>query len=244
MNRVRLLLEFDGTDFCGWQVQSQGRTVQGVVEEALRQMQGGAVRLHSSGRTDAGVHARGMVAHFDPLRELPLAAYREGLNPMLPADVAVLDASFPDPDFHARFSARGKWYRYSLLQSDRRHPLLSRFSWQVRHPLDLDAMRQGAALFVGEHDFSAFRGTGCAARTTTRRIDRFDLVEEGNTLHWDVKGSGFLKNMIRIMIGTLVEVGFGRRQPEEILSLLASGDRCLSGRTAPPQGLCLQEVYY
>ncbi|ORJ59509.1 tRNA pseudouridine(38-40) synthase TruA [Geothermobacter hydrogeniphilus] len=242
--RIRLLLEYDGTDFCGWQVQARGRTVQGTVEEALRQILGEEVRLHSSGRTDAGVHARGMVAHFDPPRELPLRAWREGLNALLPDDLAVREAAEVAADFHARFSARGKWYRYSLLPSPCRRPLLGRTSWQIRSELDLPAMVTAAADFVGEHDFSAFRAAGCAARTTVRRIDSIDLVREGELLHWDIRGSGFLKNMIRIMLGTLVEIGLGNRPTTDVRELLAGCERSRAGRTAPPQGLCLQEVYY
>jgi len=244
VTRIRLLLEYDGTDFCGWQVQARGRSVQGTVEEALRQILSENVRLHSSGRTDAGVHARGMVAHFDPPRDLPLRAWREGLNALLPDDLAVVDAAEVAADFHARFSAQGKWYRYTLLQSAVRRPLLSRTSWQIRRPLDLPSMLRAAADYVGEHDFSAFRAAGCAARTTIRRIDSIDLVEDGELLHWDIRGSGFLKNMIRIMLGTLVEIGLGNRPVTDVGELLVCGDRHRSGRTAPPQGLCLREVFY
>jgi len=244
MKRVRLVLEYDGTDFCGWQVQATGRSVQGVVEDGLVSLFGSPVRLHSSGRTDAGVHARGMVAHFDPPRALPMRAYSEGLNALLPDDVAVIEASEVEDSFHARFSARGKWYRYSLLQTRQRHPLASRFSWQIRHRLDIETMRLAADGFVGEHDFAAFRASGCAARTTVRRIDAVELKLDGDLVHLDFRGSGFLKNMIRIMVGTLVEIGTGCRPAADVNRLLCCGNRCQAGRTAPPQGLCLREVFY
>lgn len=241
---IRLTLEYDGTAYAGWQLQPNGLSVQEVVEGALARVLGEKVRLTSSGRTDAGVHARGMVAHFETQKVLPLAAYREGVNRHLPHDIAVKEAQEAPAGFHARFSARGKWYRYQISASSARSPLLARFSWHVRGELDLAAMREAATFFAGRHDFAAFRGAGCEARTTEREIFSVEVEQEGELLAIDVKGEGFLRNMVRVMVGTLVEVGLGRRSPSDIPHLLREGSRPLAGRTAPPQGLCLMEVWY
>jgi tRNA pseudouridine38-40 synthase len=242
--RIRLILEYDGTAYAGWQIQPNGLSVQAVVETALAQLTGEFARLHSSGRTDAGVHARGMVAHFTSGRELPLSAFREGLNRLLPADIAVRVATRVADDFHARFDATGKWYRYTLQTGAVRSPLQARTAWHVRGRLDLEAMRRAAAAFVGRHDFSAFRGAGCESQTSEREIFALEIAEAGELIHLDVKGEGFLRNMVRAMVGTLVEIGLGRRPVEDVAARLVDGRRVLCGRTAPPQGLCLMEVWY
>jgi tRNA pseudouridine38-40 synthase len=244
MPLIRLTLEYEGTAYAGWQLQPNGLSVQEVVESALAQVVGEKVRLISSGRTDAGVHARGMVAHFEVGRDLPMSAYREGVNRFLPPDIAVKDAQEAPPGFHARFSARGKWYRYLISTSPVRSPLVARYSWHVRGSLDLSAMQGAAAHFRGLHDFAAFRGAGCEARTTVREIFSVDVAREEELLAIDVRGGGFLRNMVRVMVGTLVEIGLGRRPPADVPLLLQEGSRPLAGRTAPPQGLCLMEVWY
>lgn len=242
--KIRLVLEYDGSDFHGWQYQSNGRSVQQVVEEALLALLGEEVRLHGSGRTDAGVHARGMVAHFATTRSLPLAAYREGLNCHLPTDVAVREAAVVDERFHARYTARGKWYRYRLCPGAMRSPLHRRDCWQVRSPLDLAAMERAARAFIGRHDFSRFRTSGCDAVTTVREIFSVEIVQDDELVIIDVRGGGFLRNMVRIMVGTLVEIGRGKRPETDVAALLDGCDGLRAGATAPPQGLCLMEVYY
>lgn len=242
--RVRLVLEYDGTAYAGWQIQSNGRTVQAVVEEALTRLTGEFLRLHPSGRTDAGVHARGMVAHFTIVRELPMAAFLQGLNRLLPMDISVREATRVADDFHARYDSTGKWYRYVLQTGPMRSALMARTSWHVRGSLDLDLMRLAAADFVGHHDFSAFRAAGCEARTTEREIYSLEISTAGELVYLDIKGKGFLRNMVRVMVGTLVEIGLGKRPVEDVRARLADGSRELSGRTAPAQGLCLMEVWY
>lgn len=242
--RVRLILEYDGTAYAGWQIQPNGPSIQAVVEAALERLTGEFVRLHSSGRTDAGVHARAMVVHFTVSRALPLSAFCQGLNRLLPVDIAVRDAARVSDDFHARFDATGKWYRYTLQRGLVRSPLQARTSWHVRGTLDLDAMRLGAAAFVGRHDFKAFRSSGCDSQTTERQIFSLEISPAAELVHIDVTGDGFLRNMVRVMVGTLVEVGLGKRPYTEIAARLSDGQRARSGRTAPPQGLCLMEVWY
>jgi tRNA pseudouridine38-40 synthase len=241
---IRLVLEYEGTAYAGWQRQANGTSIQEVVETALAQVLREEVRLHSSGRTDAGVHARGMIAHFSTTRRLPVSAYCAGVNRFLPGDIAILEATEETRDFHSRFSARGKWYRYLIQQGPVRAPLNARFSWHLRKPLDLSAMREAAALFIGLHDFVAFRGAGCNARTTEREIFSVDISSDGNLLVFDIRGKGFLRHMVRIMVGTLVEVGLGLRPVHDISRLLQRGCRESAGRTAPPQGLCLMQVWY
>ncbi|HJV36081.1 tRNA pseudouridine(38-40) synthase TruA [Geomonas sp.] len=244
MRNIKLIIEYDGTAYAGWQVQPNGLSIQEVVEGALERMLGEPARLRSSGRTDAGVHARGMVACFNTDKTLPLRAFREGLNTMLPDDIAVRDAAEVPLAFNPRFDASCKHYRYTILQDPLRSPLARGVAWRLAGPLDLDAMRAACAELVGEHDFAAFQAAGCAAKTTVRIINSLELKEHGRFIYLDVNGTGFLRNMVRIMAGTLVEVGRGRRTPADVARLLRDGDRQISGITAPPHGLCLMEVFY
>lgn len=244
MKTIRLTLEYDGTEFVGWQIQPNGRSVQEVVEAALERVLGTPVRVHSAGRTDAGVHARGMVAHFTTTADLPLAAYREGLNRLLPLDVAVREAAEVSDGFHARFDARGKWYRYAIRCAPVRSPLLDRSAWHLRKSLDLAAIERAAQDFIGRHDFAAFRSAGCDAKTTEREIYSLRFNQQGELLYIDVRGEGFLRNMVRVMVGTLAEIGMGRRPAGDVSELLRGGCREKAGRTAPAHGLCLMEVWY
>jgi len=244
MNTVKLTIEYIGTRYSGWQVQENGLSVQQEMETALAEVLGEKVRIVSSGRTDAGVHARGMVAHFRTERELPLAAFREGINRNLPRDIAVQKAEFAPSDFHARYSAKGKWYRYSVLQAPVPSPFAWPFSWYVRAPLDIEVMANAAQAFVGRHDFAGFRSSYCDARTTIKEIFSISVNREERMVIMDVRGDGFLRNMVRRMAGTLVEIGLGKKTPDIIGTILAQGKNHPAGLTAPPQGLCLMEVWY
>lgn len=241
---VRLTIEFDGTAYCGWQTQNNGLAVQQVLEEALAQVQGMPVRVTASGRTDAGVHARGMVVHFHAENVLPLGAYREGVNVHLPNDIAVQSAALAPEGFNALRSATGKWYRYTILQRPVRSPLAARTAWHIRSPLDLAAMQSAAGYFVGLHDYARFRTTDCDAKTTHREVFAVEVVQRGELVTIDVRGAGFLRHMVRIMAGTLVAIGLGKRPAEDVRRLLAGEPGLCAGPNAPPQGLCLMEVYY
>ena len=247
MRTLRLTIAYDGADFAGWQLQANSRTVQGVIEDALRELSGAALRPVAAGRTDSGVHAAGQVLSLDLPGEvtLPLKAFVHGLNRLLPEDVAILDAAEAEPGFDARRDAQSKHYRYRVLNRPTRHPLLRRTHWLVHPPLAIAPMREAAAKLVGDHDFAAFRASDCQAKTTVRRIDRFDL-ESGAVDEWffDVEGTAFLKHMVRNLVGTLVEIGLGQRSPDDIERLIATRDRRLSGRTAPAHGLTLIAVKY
>ena len=244
MRTIRLTIEYDGTAYVGWQRQAKGRSIQQLLEEALGQIVREKVVLHSSGRTDAGVHARAMIAHFRTRSTFPLVAFREGVNRFLPDDIAVREAVEETADFHARFSAGGKWYRYRIFTAPVRSPAFTRTAWHIRQELDFEAMSAAAHFFIGRHDFAAFRTTSCDARTTVREITALDLQREDGLITIDVRGSGFLRHMVRIIVGTLGEIGLHRRPVEDIARLLARDPGLRAGVNAPPQGLCLMEVYY
>nr|WP_320050668.1 tRNA pseudouridine(38-40) synthase TruA [uncultured Desulfuromonas sp.] len=244
MARLCLTVEYDGTAYGGWQIQPNTSTVQELVEAALARVVGHSVRIHSSGRTDAGVHALDMKAHFDVETVLPLAAYREGVNRFLPQDIVIRDVVCVAEDFHARFDAQGKWYRYRIYRGELRSPLHRLTSWHVRGELDVEAIRQAAAVLIGTHDFAAFQASGCAASTTERTLYDIAVDCHGDELIIDVRGSGFLKNMVRIIVGSLVEVGRGKSTTEKMAQILEQRQRCQAGLTAPPQGLCLMQVWY
>lgn len=244
MATILLTIAYDGTNYSGWQQQPNGLAVQQVIEGALEQLLKEPVQVRSSGRTDAGVHARAMAASFTTNRSLPMQAFVEGANRFLPADVAIQDARIVPDGFKPITMAHAKRYRYTIINSSRRSPLDRLYSWQVREPLDLDAMVKAAGRFVGSHDFAAFRASNCVARTTIRRIDSVQILRHRDRITIDVTGGGFLKNMVRVMVGTLVDVGKGRFTPSDIDRLLQGGRRKDAGSTAPACGLCLMQVDY
>jgi len=244
MRNIRLTLEYDGTAYAGWQVQDNAPTVQEKVEEALGRLLKEPRRVVASGRTDAGVHALGQVANFHTPARVPLKGFVHGLNSLLPRDVTVRAAAEVSSEFNSRRSAVDKTYRYYIYRSPTPSAFGRRTSWQLARPLDLAAMRDGARHLVGVHDFSAFRSAGCDAPHAVREIHELTLVERGDYLEVVVRGNAFLRNMVRIIVGTLVEVGEGRRSPDSVAELLAQGDRTRAGVTAPPQGLFLAEVCY
>ena len=245
---LKLTLEYDGAPFVGWQVQPNGASVQGAVEDALEKLCGARARVTGAGRTDAGVHARGQVASLDPPRELPLSAWTAGLNAHLPPEVACVRAEEAPPGFDARRWARGKRYVYTVMRSPVRSPLWRGRAWEVRRPLDVAAMTAALPHVRGRHDFSALRAADCPARTTVRDVRelsiRSDELRQGELVEVRIEATAFLKHMVRNLIGTLVEVGHGKRSPESLEELLDSRDRTRAGPTAPPHGLVLDEVFY
>jgi len=242
--RLKLVLEYDGTDFAGWQTQPGQRTVQGELEKALGEVCGAPTATRAAGRTDAGVHAAGQVVSLSTGSRIPEGGLLRGLNSLLPRDVAVLDVAEVAPEFDARFSARGKVYRYLVWAHLVGSPLHERTTWHVRAPLDRHAMRTAAALLVGDHDFAAFRAADCERRTTRRLMARVDVDGAGATLAIEVEATAFLKNMVRIVAGTLVDVGRGRLGPDDVAVALSTGERTRAGVTAPAQGLTLMRVLY
>jgi tRNA pseudouridine38-40 synthase len=244
MRNIRLTLEYDGSGYAGWQVQDNALTVQAVVEAALERLLKHPQRVTAAGRTDAGVHALGQVVNFHTAAGVPLKGFVHGLNALLPRDVTVRAASRVSDAFDSRRSATDKTYRYFLHCAPTPSAFARRTSWHLARPLDLGAMRTAAAHLVGTHDFSAFRSSGCDAPHAVRQIHEMTLLERGEYVELSVRGNAFLRNMVRIIVGTLVEVGSARRQPDSIPGLLEEGDRARAGITAPPQGLFLVEVSY
>lgn len=242
--KLKLLIEYDGTDFAGWQRQDGQRTVQACLQEAFRAMTGHVVDVRGAGRTDAGVHAEGQVAHAVVSTKIPVGGYLRGLNSRLPADVAVRDVADVPPSFDARRSARGKVYRYSIWNHITRSPLHHRRAWHLRAAIDSDRMREAAALLVGEHDFRGFRASDCERRTTRRVLYRVDVDRAGALVTIEVEGTAFLKNMVRIIAGTLAAVGAGRMTMDDVRRVLEDGDRTQAGMTAPAKGLTMLRVMY
>jgi tRNA pseudouridine38-40 synthase len=241
---LRLVVEYDGTDFAGWQRQAGQRTVQGCLEAAVEAMTGVATFVRGAGRTDAGVHALGQVASFRTDARIPTDGFLRGLNSHLPPDVAVQELTEAPADFDARLSARGKLYRYQIWNHPIRSPRAARTSWHCRAPLDLAAMRAAAQLLVGEHDFAGFRSSDCDRLTTVRRLRRVEVEREGSLLTCEVEGTAFLRNMVRILVGTLVAVGWHDLHPDDVARILQHRDRTKAGQTAPARGLTLVRVDY
>jgi tRNA pseudouridine38-40 synthase len=244
VRRIRLTVEYDGTDFSGWQRQPNGPSIQGALEDALAQMTGAKTIVRGAGRTDAGVHALGQVACFDTEATIPLVGFRRGLNQILPRAISVVAAVEAHPEFDPRRWARGKLYRYSIWNADARSPRHQRFAWHLARPLDVAAMRAAARPLVGRHDFAAFRAADCESQTTVRTLRRLDVTRSGDVVEIEVEADAFLKNMVRILTGTLTDAGVGKLGPADIERLLGSGDRTLAGPTAPPWGLTLVRVNY
>jgi tRNA pseudouridine38-40 synthase len=241
---LKLTLEYDGAAFVGWQAQAEGRTVQAVLEGAIERLCGEPVRITGAGRTDSGVHARGQVASLSTSRTLPLKAWTAGLNALLPDDVACVRAEEAPEGFDARRWARGKRYVFSILQTQVRRPLERGRAWEIRRPLDVPAMQEAAPQLLGSHDFSSFRAADCPAKHAVREVRKLEVRSQGERVLVTVEATAFLKHMVRNLVGTLVEVGHGRRPVDSLGALLAARDRNLAGPTAPPHGLSLDEVFY
>jgi tRNA pseudouridine38-40 synthase len=243
MRNLRLVIAYRGTRYAGWQIQPRSPTVQGTIEEKLRQMTQQLCRLRAAGRTDAGVHARGQVANFRTESTIPERGFFRGLNALLPDDIGILSVEEVSLDFDSRRHNQGKRYRYSIWNQRAPSPEHSETTYHLHRPLDVLAMACAARCFVGTHDFASFRSASCERRTTVRSLFRCSVSAEPPLLHIDVEGTAFLKNMVRIIAGTLVEVGRGERGPESIVELLGQARRPDAGITLPPHGLCLMRVF-
>lgn len=245
MTRYKLIVEYDGAGFVGWQRQDNGPSVQAALEAAIQGFCGAAVSVHAAGRTDAGVHALGQVVSFDLAKDVATDTLRDALNAHLrPAAVAVLSAQVAAPDFHARFSALGRAYRYRIV--NRRAPLALEKgrAWFVPQPLDAAAMHEAAQVLIGSHDFTSFRASECQAKTPVKTLDALEVTRQGEVISITVRARSFLYNQVRILAGTLKLVGEGKWSREDLAAALAARDRTAAGRTAPPEGLYFLGVTY
>lgn len=251
MHNIKLTIAYDGTDFHGWQIQPGKPTIQGAITEVLRSIAQDSIMLCGAGRTDAGVHALGQVAHFRTRSELRPEEFRRALNALLPPEIRIFAAEEVGPDFHARWQAVAKTYRYRIYRGSVVPPADWRFVLHYPHALDVEEMRRAAASLCGTHDFASFAAsTGSEEddreRTTVREIYSAGLAESagGEELHFIVRGKSFLRNMVRKMMGTLLDVGRGKLRANEMERLFELRDRSKSGPTVPPQGLCMMSVEY
>ncbi len=242
--RIALLLQYDGSRFAGWQRQANAPSVQGTVEQALSRLAGEPVTLFGCSRTDAGVHARQHVSHFDSRITVPTERIYLALGTLLPDDISVLDAKEVSPGFHARFDPIGKQYSYYIWNDRKKSALLARYAMQEGRVLDIAAMEAEAARLPGKHDFRAFMASGSSAKTTVRTLHEVRLEQRGALIRLVIRGDGFLYNMVRIIAGTLLYIGLGKLPQGTIDQMLRTGDRTLGGKTLGAQGLFLDYVEY
>lgn len=244
MHRIKLTVAYDGTDYCGWQIQPNGITVEEVLNRALSRLTGEEIRVIGASRTDAGVHARGNVAVFDTASTVPPERFAYAVNPLLPEDIVVVGAEEVPQDWHPRYQNSVKTYEYHILNREMPDPLRRRRTWHVSFPLDVDKMKKAAEYLEGEHDFQSFCSVHTGAKTTVRTIYALDIEKTGDEIVIRISGNGFLYNMVRIITGTMVEVGRGARTPEKVRDMLLAKERGRAGATAPPQGLTLAGIEY
>ena len=242
--RVKLVVAYEGTNYCGWQIQPNGITIEQVLNETLSSLLGEEITVTGASRTDAGVHSLGNVAVFETHTKMPAEKISFALNRRLPEDIVVQESCQVPEDFHPRFSKSRKTYEYRILNCRFRQPLERRTSYFYHYPLNVSAMQKAAAYLVGEHDFTSFASVHAQTNTYVRTIYALDVVREGDMIRIRVQGNGFLYNMVRIIAGTLIQVGAGIKKPEDMESILAGKDRELAGPTAPAHGLTMIGLEY
>lgn len=255
MRRICLTLQYDGTAYSGWQVQASGVTIQGLLQDSLYRLTGERVNVIGAGRTDAGVHAIEQIAAFDSGSGLHVDVMKRALNAMLPRDIRVEGVSEAERDFHPRYSAQSKRYVYHIANMEDVPVFMRRYVWWVRFPLDAGAMGAASASLVGNHDFTSFRGSGCGAKSPVRKVSCLEVERSsyaiflftkfhGEFIRVSIEANAFLRHMVRNIVGTLVEVGRGRIDPERMKGILEARERRAAGPTAPPNGLFLEKVIY
>lgn len=244
MRNIKLVIEYDGTNYVGWQKQKNGLSISEVIEKAIFHITKEEVSLIGSGRTDAGVHARGQVANFFTNSNIPPLKFKDAINSKLPEDISIIKSLEVDEEFHARYSSKGKWYSYTILNRIEPSPFYRKYAAHIKYNIDLEKMIQASKYFIGTHDFASFKSEGSSVKTTVRTIYRLDIQKQGDVIRLDFEGDGFLYNMVRIITGTLIDVARGRIKPDDIDYILKSKNRSLAGFTAPACGLCLEKVYY
>ena len=244
MKRYKMIVGYDGTNYNGFAIQPNGITIQGILNESIAKIVQHEVRTLGAGRTDAGVHAKGQCCIFDSNTKIPV--YRLGLaiNSQLPKDIAIKSIEETSMDFQPRFGAKRKTYRYQILNSSMRDPFLYKYTMGYPHKLDIDIMKEATKEMIGEHDFACFCSSGSTVKDTIRTIYSINISKEDDLITIDICGNGFLYNMVRIIVGTLLRVNEGKIQVKDISGLIESKDRNLAGPTAPPQGLTMMNIVY
>ena len=242
--RFKLIVAYDGTDYHGWQMQPNGQTIQSVLQDAIARMTGEATTVLAAGRTDAGVHAAGQVVSFVLERIASPAVLQRALNALTPPDLTITAAEVVNDDFHPRRAARSRLYTYRIWNAGWSSPFWRRYAWHVRQPLDDESMSVAAAHLIGEHDFSSFRAAGWEAKHPVRRVLRSEVTRRADLITYNIEATGFLRHMVRNIVGTLLDIGRGERAATAVPQLLAARDRTLAGITAPARGLCLKQVCY
>ena len=244
MKRIFLRVAYDGTDFVGWQIQNEGRTVEGELNKAINALTGETTEVIGASRTDSGVHAKGNVAVFDTESTVPADRFMYALNSLLPADISVVESKETAPDFHPRHTSSIKTYEYRIFVSRINDPLKRRYAYRFPTELNAERMDEAAKYLIGEHDFKSFCCVRTQAETTVRKIYSADVFHDGDDIVIRVSGAGFLYNMVRIIAGSLMEVGSGKKEPIHIKEVLEGTDRTLAGPTAEPQGLTLVNIEF
>jgi len=243
-SNIKLTMEYDGTNYCGWQRQINAIGIQQIIEEAIYKLTSEKVKTIGSSRTDTGVHAKAFVLNFFTESTIPPERFREALNSKLPSDIIIVSSNEVSKEFHARYSSTGKRYCYSILNGANKPAIGRNYVGYYKSPLNVELMQEACKVFIGEHDFSAFRNLGSSVKSTIRIISESYIVKEGNIIKYYVSADGFLYNMVRIIVGTLLQVGSGKIKVEEIALIIVSKDRKKAGKSVPASGLCLEEVYY
>jgi tRNA pseudouridine38-40 synthase len=241
---LKLTVAYDGSGYHGFQRQPNVQTIQQVLEERLSELLQAPITINGAARTDAGVHAYGQVFNFYTNNAIPVERLPVATRGVLPLDIVVLTAQEMPPDFHARFSARGKIYRYLVLNSSQPDPLLRKYAWQIYRPLDAEKIDKALQELVGEHHFGAFQASGSSARNPVRTLFSVRCTRTGDKLEFELHGNGFLYHMVRNIVGTAIEVGSGKFTLQQFQTIFAGRDRCAAGITAPASGLYLQQVFY
>lgn len=245
MRNIKLTIEYDGKDFKGWQKQKTSLNIQGSIENAIKQITGEEIELNASGRTDAGVHAYAQVANFKTNSNLPIEKFPIAINSNLKRSIRILNAEEVDEKFHSRLSCKKKTYRYVINNSEISSAIYRNFETHIPQKLDINKMKQAIKFFEGEHDFKAFKASGTSSKNSVRIIYNAEIIENmNNRIYIELTGNGFLYNMVRIIAGTLVDVGLGKIKPCDISNIIDSGKRELAGKTLPPNGLFLVSVKY
>lgn len=244
MRNIKIIIEYDGTGYCGWQVQKNGLSVQEVLQKGIENLVKHKIMLSGSSRTDSGVHARGMVANFFTTTSIPERNFPAAINTKIPYDIVVLDAEEVDANFHSRRSSIGKRYSYSIINRREPSAILRNYTAHIPESLDMARMIEASGYFIGSHDFSAFKSAGSTIINNVRNVRLLNISKQESIIRIDIEADGFLYNMVRIIAGTLIEVGKYKIKPQDILEIIKSGKRERAGKTAPPQGLYLEHVYY